>query len=169
MLYSLSQWPFVSWFEPGVKASGKCRCLCINGSAFETITPCTVSILNSLKNGLVCPAVTPSQYRYWMYPGITALIPFFWALFFNSMGNHDLDAFLKKNHIFGGKMGVGAKGSGAKSWSTGWAFRVNHYLENLFSKISGMFHPQYFSAMLHYTIKFHLNSLGGGVVVQAWR
>ena len=64
-------------FEPGVgsslaivslrdcgEASGKCLCLCINSSAFETITPCTVSILNSLKNGSVCPAVTPSLYRY---------------------------------------------------------------------------------------------------------
>ena len=58
------------------------------------------------------------------------------------MRNHDFDAFWRGNGR--GRYG-GAKESRLwdlktrpKSWPTGWILWVNRYLENLFSKISGL-------------------------------
>ena len=63
--------------------------------------------------------------------------------------NHVFVAILKKHPIFGVKMGVAAtvalRGLGpqdpAKKLANEWTFWVNYYLENMFSKFSGLNPP----------------------------
>ena len=88
------------------------------------------------------------------------------SVYWLAMRNHDFDAFLEKVLFLAGKWAwrppwrqrVWGLKSRSKSWPAGWTFWVNRYIENLFSKISGL-NPPKFSEKTIVEFRFHCNYL----------